>query len=332
MSDSSTTVTSEGAIATILVALIAYTTTGIDDFCICVVYNGMAAHGELMTYQNVRLGFFFSFFLIMTISCVGLFFGAVIPGGYVQLLGFLPFLIGLNQMARMVYIRFIQKKKKEVKAAETDDNNNIDEVNPMNSKTAGLVEISSVMGSVLGDDTTTSSSNAETSTKTEQTTPTTTTSTDDKSTSNKGSSHPAEEEEDRKNEKAHGFFIRFFGNLLDPRTLEVAAVTFSTNIFYSCLYLPIIAVESRPCVGISIAVWFGCALTAYCLSRFFVDARSHIDKLHSVHKYSAPLILMGMGMYMMASSVITTAILNGQNSVKGGLPDNGSSGHRYLRF
>lgn len=108
---SSNTVTAQGATATILVALLANITTGVDDFCICVMYNGMAANNELMTYQNVRLGFFFSFFLIMTISCVGLFFGAVIPGGYFQLLGLLTFLIGINQAIRLVSVQYFQKKK-----------------------------------------------------------------------------------------------------------------------------------------------------------------------------------------------------------------------------
>jgi len=323
MSDPSTSVTTEGAVATILVALIAYITTSVDDFFICVMYNGMAANGELMTYQNVRMGFFFAFFLIMLISSVGLFFGAVIPGGYVQLLGFLPFLVGLNQLVRLIYVQCFQKKKNETKSTETEE---VSGVNPM-TKTAGLVDVNSVMDIMVGDNTT--AKTAEMSRKTEQAAPAT--STDSKS--NKISNNtPPGEVEDRKNEVAHGLFIRTFSNLLDPRTLEVAAVTFSTNVFYSCLYLPVIAVESRPCVGISMAVWFGCALTAYSLSRFFVSMRSHAAKLYSAHKYMTPLVLMGLGMYMMAGSVITTAILNGQNSVKGGLPDNGSSGHRHLRF
>lgn len=328
MSDPNT-VTSEGAVATILVALIAYTTTGVDDFCICVMYNGMAANGELMTYQNVRVGFFFSFFLIMAISCVGLFFGAVIPGGYVQLLGLLPFLIGLNQMVRMAYIQFF-KKKQEVKATEkAAEKDEISGVNPLNSDggKSTLVDVESVIEGALGSHTETEASAApETTAAPSASTATSSTNTGASTSAN---ANTATEEADRKNETAHGFFIRAFANLLDPRTLEVAAVTFSTNVFYSCMYLPIIAVESRPCVGISIATWFGCAFTAYFLSRFFLSWRSHISNLHSAHKYIAPLVLMGIGMYMIASSVITTAILNGQNSVKG-LPDNGSSGHRIL--
>jgi hypothetical protein len=35
---------------------------------------------------------------------------------------------------------------------------------------------------------------------------------------------------------------------------------------------------------------------------------------------------MAIGLYMIASSVITTAILNGQNSIKG-LPDNANTIH-----
>lgn len=235
MSDPNT-VTAQGATATILVALLAYTTTGIDDFCICVMYNGMAANDEMMTYQNVRLGFFFSFFLIMTISCGGLFFGAVIPGGYVQLLGFLPFLIGVNQMARMIYIKFFQKKK-DAKISLNDENSGFGHAVSSSGVEPSALDIESPMSTmVMGEsvdnvELTTPSTSAQSSTKSEASTAVGT---------DKSSSNASTEDDDHKNNAAHGFFIRLFLNFFDPRTLEVAAVTFSTNVFfpvYTCQLL-----------------------------------------------------------------------------------------------
>lgn len=330
MSDPNT-VTSEGAVATILVALIAYITTGVDDFCICVMYNGMAANGELMTYQNVRMGFFFAFFLIMGINSVGLFFGAVIPGGYVQLLGLLPFLVGLNQVVRMIYVYLFQKKKEVKGEVAAKENQEVAGINPIHASVSAkggtLAEGEAVIASVFqlnsggAESAATSAATSEANSQTAAAS----------SSTGTGTSTDPDKKDDPKNGKLYALFLTTFANMMDPRSLEVAAVTFTTNIFYSCMYLPLIAVESRPCVGISIAVWFGCALTAYMLSRLFTRWRTYIGPLHSMHKYVAPFVLIGIGLYMIASSVITTSILQGEGDVKG-LPDNGSSGHRFLRY
>ena len=121
-----------------------------------------------------------------------------------------------------------------------------------------------------------------------------------------------------------------FGKCIHPHALIVAFTVFSSSLDYVMLYFPVLAIQSRECVGVTISIWYACAISLYVLSRSIESLNKYVGMLHSYYQYITPLVYMGIGMYALASSVIGQAVTKSQGGVSGGLPDNGSSGHRFL--
>lgn len=78
----------------ILVAILSFIFTNIDDFCILVVFFARVSVHDKMSNKNVILGQFIGFTVLVAVSSIGLVLGTFIPPGYVEFLGFVPFFYG----------------------------------------------------------------------------------------------------------------------------------------------------------------------------------------------------------------------------------------------
>ena len=400
---------SEVGIITVIVALIAYTATCIDDFCHLVKFNGQVRNKEnTIEYRDITIGFLLAFTSIIGISLIGgLCFGAVIPSGYIQLLGLLPFFIGFKKICELLY-HYLSKnhisyksifgmKDNKLKTAKTDsielheqyptksfdndkneiineenpysktelnhphNSNNNEQLDATTTKSTAIIEGNNVVNSNLVIDETmkhnmdslhgdiennTAKIVAESNDNTinsivseEEKINANATSTDNDNNDNtssqkalltrKGSTVPNQPDKAQPS-RAEAYFSKMFGKCLNPHALEVALTVFSCSLDYVMLYFPIVAIQSRECVGVTIGTWYSCALFVYFLSRSIQSLSQYVGMLHSCYQYITPMVYMGIGMYAMASSVIGQAVTKAQGGISGGLPDNGSSGHRYL--
>jgi Cadmium resistance transporter len=84
-----------------LAALAAFAATNIDDFLVLVVFFAQV-DGKAFTNYQVAAGQVLGFTVILAISLLGIVLGLFIPSGYIELLGFVPILIGLRQLYELV--------------------------------------------------------------------------------------------------------------------------------------------------------------------------------------------------------------------------------------
>jgi cadmium resistance protein CadD (predicted permease) len=90
---------SAGTVA--LAALAAFAATNVDDFLVLVVFFAQV-DGKAFTNYRVASGQALGFTIILAISLLGIVLGLFIPSGYIELLGFVPILLGLRQLYELV--------------------------------------------------------------------------------------------------------------------------------------------------------------------------------------------------------------------------------------
>lgn len=80
---------------TILVAIMTYTMTNIDDFCVLLVFFARARSGnEDFKSSDIIKGQIFGFTILCSISLLGLVLGLFLSAKYISLIGFVPILMG----------------------------------------------------------------------------------------------------------------------------------------------------------------------------------------------------------------------------------------------
>jgi hypothetical protein len=84
-----------------LAALAAFSATNVDDFLVLVVFFAQV-DGKTFTNYQVAAGQTLGFSVILAVSLLGIVLGLFIPSGYIELLGFVPILIGLRQLYELV--------------------------------------------------------------------------------------------------------------------------------------------------------------------------------------------------------------------------------------
>lgn len=87
-------------------AILAFSCTAVDDFCVVLIFFSLAlddarknnkTDAELFeAYGKILMGSIIAFTVLVAISLIGMGLGLLIPDGYIDLIGFIPILIGGN--------------------------------------------------------------------------------------------------------------------------------------------------------------------------------------------------------------------------------------------
>jgi len=86
-------------------AAAAFAATNIDSFCILIILFGRArSHPRDLSTLDVIIGEVVAFTVLVSISLVGIILGDLVPDGYIQLLGFVPVLLGLRLAAEQLWV------------------------------------------------------------------------------------------------------------------------------------------------------------------------------------------------------------------------------------
>jgi cadmium resistance protein CadD (predicted permease) len=104
-----------------LAALAAFAATNVDDFLVLVVFFAQVDGKTFINYQ-VAAGQVLKFTVILAISLLGIVLGLFIPSGYIELLGFVPILLGLRQHLRACQATLLKKRccYSELRAGPTE--------------------------------------------------------------------------------------------------------------------------------------------------------------------------------------------------------------------
>jgi cadmium resistance protein CadD (predicted permease) len=89
-----------------------------------------------------------------------------------------------------------------------------------------------------------------------------------------------------------------------PEILELAALTMANGSDNVAIYMPLFA-SASPAVNVINIIVFYCMLTLWCLVSFCLVGRPEVSSfLHHYGKFLVPFCLVGLGVYILSSSVI----------------------------
>ena len=116
---------------TIATAIVTFSVTNIDDFCLLIVYFAEVKSSNTDTNWNVCLGQSLGFTIILCISMLGIVLGSFIPGEYVSLIGFVPILVGLKGFYELLKEKYEAHRLQEtvaptsIESIEQEDGGNV---------------------------------------------------------------------------------------------------------------------------------------------------------------------------------------------------------------
>ena len=276
----------------LVVAIIAFMFTTLDDFCVLVILFARSIKHEHMTSTHVIVGQVIAFSIIVGLSLIGVLCGKFIPSGYIEFIGFIPLLLGFKLLYDLIISECYGDHSKhhhnpEIANDETDlehhDENQqlvpVLENQPLVKKRASKSEYEHEHENYLKEN-----EQVETTQDTE-----------------------SDEDDDANDNFLIQVFIKYFSYCFNPMTLEVIVITLGNSGDNIALYLPIFAVQkSDEALVITLIVWYVMLVIWIILARVLVNCQFISQGIEEYGKYFMPFLFIGLGLYVLSDSILVT--------------------------
>jgi cadmium resistance protein CadD (predicted permease) len=229
-------------------------------------------------YLQVFLGQFIGFTLLNIVCLIGIWLGNFVPGDYLGLLGFLPLLNGCWKL--FIESRRACKSDKEEVEEEEDRIDEIEEIKHIVEEESGDEESLPIMPGAAEDDDYDRIEDA----------------------------HSEKRQSSLKSRVFKGF-AAVAGSCFRPTTIEVALVVIADGGDTLTSFLPLFATEYPEEVLLTIFILYICTFIMYLLSYAFLRINFFTQLLSRYGRWIRPLMLIGLGMYILSDSVLASLIL-----------------------
>jgi cadmium resistance protein CadD (predicted permease) len=262
----------------------AFIGTNADDLITLLVFLAQV-DGKTSTYLRVFLGQFLGFTILNLVCLIGIALGNFIPGDYLGLLGFLPLINGLWKIGR----QFVKIYRNNKNASE-------DQIIKEEIEEVKLIVEQDEAEVILGSD--------QTETMIE-----------DYQSCEHNSTEIVE------NQKSTSFrkrllksCVRNARNCLSPSSIEVALVVIADGGDTLTSFLPLFANEYPEEILLTVIIVYAATLIMYLLAYFVLQFRYVARMLHKYGNWIRPLMLIGLGIYILSDSILAS-IIRGHGSI-----------------
>ena len=275
----------------IVCAILSFTLTNIDDFCVLVLFYSRLKTGneKQMTAIKIAAGQTLGFAIICAFSLLGIILGQFLPVTYVQLIGFVPIIMGL----KMLKEQYFDVEDKE-SSAVSPDSNGVELVKPEikppdienNIPIYENMESTKPVEDSLSPDAAVNVSAVK---------------------SEEGEEDPTEE----------SFLAKAVNNIfkscLNPCSLEVATMTVANGGDNIAIYLPLFASYSIADCIVTIIVFYVMLVIWVVTTYYVVEVPVVAEFMQTRGSNTVPWFLMALGIYILSGSPVfkNTAIYTG---------------------